>query len=121
MGNNANGRLGLGDKSLTHSSVPCLVETLVQYAVSKVSCGWTHSAATTGIIVYKKIVLDKGIVFTWGLGDFGALGHGDVLTKHVPTEIDIFKKSQAKIVAVSCGSKHTAFLSSNLHYNSQYR
>lgn len=50
MGNNINGRLGLGDKSLSHSSVPCLVESLVDYTISKVTCGWTHTAAISGIL-----------------------------------------------------------------------
>lgn len=52
MGNNLNGRLGLGDKSLTHSAVPCLVEGLLQHYVTKISCGLAHTAAITGLIKF---------------------------------------------------------------------
>lgn len=52
MGNNISGRLGLGDKSLTHSAVPCLVEGLLQHYVTKVSCGSAHTAAITGIYTF---------------------------------------------------------------------
>ena len=48
MGNNFHGRLGLGDASVTHSSVPCLVEFLLQERISKVSCGFSHTVAVTG-------------------------------------------------------------------------
>jgi alpha-tubulin suppressor-like RCC1 family protein len=48
MGNNLHGRLGLGDKTMTHSAVPCLVETLLQDRISSIACGWTHTAAVTG-------------------------------------------------------------------------
>ncbi len=50
MGNNFHGRLGLGDKALTHSSVPCLVESLLQERIARVSCGLNHSVAVTGTV-----------------------------------------------------------------------
>lgn len=49
MGSNLNGRLGINDTSLSHCSVPCLVEALLPHSVVKVSCGYTHSAAVTGL------------------------------------------------------------------------
>jgi len=51
MGNNLNGRLGIGEKAGTHSSVPCLIENLQSYTIIKISCGWTHSAAISGIFI----------------------------------------------------------------------
>jgi len=47
MGSNLNGRLGVGDKCLEKSATPCLVKSL-RY-VNNVSCGWTHTAAITGL------------------------------------------------------------------------
>lgn len=51
MGNNQHGRLGLGDKAITHSSVPCLVESLLKEQTIDVSCGFAHTATITRIII----------------------------------------------------------------------
>ena len=107
MGNNLNGRLGINDQKFSYSSVPYLVESLAPFPIAKVSCGWTHTAAVTGTL--KPQGVEQGEVFTWGLGDFGALGQGDSMTKFVPTRVNSF--SRTRIVNVSCGYRHTAFLS----------
>lgn len=39
MGNNSDGRLGLGDVSIKNSTSPCLVESLTNYKISDISCG----------------------------------------------------------------------------------
>ena len=49
MGSNRDGRLGIDQRSLTYTSSPYLVESLSSYTIVKVSCGWTHTAAITGI------------------------------------------------------------------------
>ena len=54
MGSNAEGKLGIGDKALKYSNVPCLVESLTQ--VKKVSCGMTHTLAIT----------ESGEAYSWG-------------------------------------------------------
>ena len=64
--------------------------------------------------VIKKANIDAGEVFTWGLGDFGALGHGDTLTRHAPVKI----KSKGKVILVSCGKQHSVFLYSRLYIKS---
>eukprot|EP01022_Parablepharisma_sp_SALTPOND_P031032 TRINITY_DN781_c0_g1_i1.p1 TRINITY_DN781_c0_g1~~TRINITY_DN781_c0_g1_i1.p1 ORF type:complete len:860 (+),score=139.28 TRINITY_DN781_c0_g1_i1:5957-8536(+) len=99
MGNNLNGRLGLGDSKLTHSSVPCLVESFLETHVVNISCGWTHTAAVT----------DQGTVYTWGLGEFGALGHNDTLSRSRPEQLKFFMSGKP-VKQVSCGSRHTAFV-----------
>lgn len=58
------------------------------------------------------IFTDKGEVFTWGLGEYGALGHGDGFTKYSPVKLESFAENMIKISLVSCGSKHTAFVTS---------
>lgn len=60
-------------------------------------------------LVLFKFILDIGEVFTWGLGDFGALGHGDTLTKQVPVKVKSLK-NKGKVTLVSCGKQHTVFL-----------
>ena len=46
---------------------PQLVEAFKGKFVQEISCGSSHSAA----------VLSSGELFTWGLGEYGRLGHGD--------------------------------------------
>eukprot|EP00831_Metopus_contortus_P065115 TRINITY_DN58219_c0_g1_i1.p1 TRINITY_DN58219_c0_g1~~TRINITY_DN58219_c0_g1_i1.p1 ORF type:complete len:435 (-),score=66.28 TRINITY_DN58219_c0_g1_i1:93-1397(-) len=98
MGNNLFGRLGLGDKSLTHSPVPCLVESLFGEQIVQVACGVSHTLALN----------DKGVVFAWGLGEHGALGVGDRYTHYAPELIEKFTSSE--IESISCGHRHSTFL-----------
>ena len=104
MGSNLDGRLGIGTKSITHSTSPCLVEELAKYKAKHVSSGWAHSVVLT----------DKGEGFAWGLGEYGALGTGSTETQWSPGAVllpDI-------AFEVSCGSRHTGFvLNSDLKYN----
>jgi X-linked retinitis pigmentosa GTPase regulator len=39
IGNNADGRLGVGDRALKFSSSPCLVEVDTRIPASRISCG----------------------------------------------------------------------------------
>ena len=64
MGSNSDGKLGVGDNSLSYSSSPLLVEKLSEYPASKISCGWGY----TGIIT------TEGDLYTWGSGQYGVLG-----------------------------------------------
>jgi len=99
MGNNSHGRLGLGNQSLTNTSIPCLVEGLVQENIISVSCGATHTVALT----------NTGNIYSWGLGEFGALGTGNTMTMHSPTRIEYFTQKEIKVTSISCGDKHTLF------------
>ena len=46
---------------------PKLIESFENQIVVEISCGSAHSAAVT----------DEGELYTWGLGEYGRLGHGD--------------------------------------------
>ena len=59
------GCLGHGDWS--SSSKPKLIEALLSFDVTSVSCGNTHVA----------VVTSDGMVFSWGCGEDGRLGLGD--------------------------------------------
>ena len=82
MGSNVDGRLGLQDRSIHQTCSPCLVEALVPFKARDISCGWAHTLACT----------DQGQLFSWGLGEFGALGTGDTRTCWTPTEVSLPNK-----------------------------
>eukprot|EP00826_Nyctotherus_ovalis_P004378 TRINITY_DN10942_c0_g1_i2.p1 TRINITY_DN10942_c0_g1~~TRINITY_DN10942_c0_g1_i2.p1 ORF type:complete len:992 (+),score=296.82 TRINITY_DN10942_c0_g1_i2:74-3049(+) len=100
MGSNTDGRLGINDRSLKLASTPCLVEDLGSFKTVEIACGWGHTAA----------VLEDGRVFTWGVGDYGALGVPDCTTQWRPAQVSF--ESSARIRNVSCGTRHTAFIDS---------
>jgi len=52
-----------------------------------------------------------GKVFTWGEGKYGALGHGDEISRPKPEEVDLSSK---RVTEVACGLHHTVFLACNL-------
>ncbi|XP_024976480.1 PH, RCC1 and FYVE domains-containing protein 1-like [Cynara cardunculus var. scolymus] len=64
--------------------------------ISFISCGPWHSAAATS----------EGLLFTFGDGTFGALGHGDNSGTYCPREVEALKG--LRTVKVSCGVWHTA-------------
>lgn len=101
MGSNSDGRLGIDDKGLSYSSSPCLVIFLSDLNPIKIACGWGHTACVT----------QNGTVYTWGLGEFGALGLGHDTSQWSPQKALLPENFEA--VTVSCGSRHTAILGKN--------
>uniref|UniRef100_A0A7C9AVY8 RCC1-like domain-containing protein n=2 Tax=Opuntia streptacantha TaxID=393608 RepID=A0A7C9AVY8_OPUST len=104
-GSNENGCLGIGCTDVIHS--PERVEgPFLRQSVSKVSCGWKHTAA-----------ISDGHLFTWGWGGShgtfsvdghssgGQLGHGTDVDYIQPTMIEF--GSNVKALEVSCGFNHT--------------
>jgi len=71
--------------------------------ISKVSCGWYHSALLT----------DMGLVYTWGSGEGGALGHGDFEDCDVPRLVTAF--TDTLLIDIGSGGdlahSHTAAVS----------
>ena len=65
MGNNQDGKLGVGQMHMRSSNVPCLVENLS--GIVKVACGSSHTLA----------ISEHGQAYSWGLGFSGALGIGE--------------------------------------------
>jgi X-linked retinitis pigmentosa GTPase regulator len=96
VGSNADGRLGIGTKSVTHSNSPCLVEDLARFKVVKISTGNAHTVAITEI----------GVAYAWGNGESGALGTGSQDHHWSPTAVNLPHKA----LDVSCGSRHTGFV-----------
>ncbi len=109
MGSNNEGRLGIGDKAIRQSSTPCLVDSLSRLSASYVSCGWGHTAA----------IMSTGELFTWGVGEYGALGIHDCSSQWFPVRVSFPEKGRqylftikGKVHAetVSCGTRHTAIV-----------
>ncbi|OMJ90599.1 hypothetical protein SteCoe_6997 [Stentor coeruleus] len=97
MGTNSEGRLGLGTKSIKQSHSPCLVEELVTQKAIKIGCGWGHTVVLT----------EAGEAFSWGIGEYGALGNGSTDNKWSPFPVNLPRNTG---VLVSCGSRHTGIL-----------
>ena len=57
------------------------------------------------------LYLDHGEAFAWGSGEYGALGIGSTETQWAPVEVILDDKRFIGIEKVSCGSRHTAFIS----------
>ncbi|OMJ92190.1 hypothetical protein SteCoe_5062 [Stentor coeruleus] len=96
MGSNTDGRLGIGSRSIKQSPSPCLVEELANTKALKISCGWGHTA----------VILESGEVYSWGVGEFGALGNGTLENKWSPVLMSINNLA----FDISCGSRHTGII-----------
>ena len=101
VGSNNEGRLGLGDKNMAQSSTPCFVEALSQFNAIQISCGWGHTAA----------VMNNGELYTWGVGEYGALGIHNTESQWSPVKVT-FGGHQQIITEAKCGTRHTAIVDS---------
>lgn len=90
-GEGEDGKLGHGNR-LTLDK-PRMIETLKTKRVRDVACGSAHSAAITS----------QGELYTWGLGEYGRLGHGDNNTLLKPKLVQ--KLVGQRVVQVACGSR----------------
>jgi alpha-tubulin suppressor-like RCC1 family protein len=84
--------------------MPHLVEELAlekalhRTRIVKVACGAQHSVGITS----------GGELFTWGSGEDGRLGHGDMRDRALPRKVMSLLKE--RVVHASCGGAHTAVL-----------
>jgi hypothetical protein len=104
-GSGDGGRLGHGDTK--RRNTPTIIHALAGEAVAKVACSVWHSAAVVVVPPYTK----GGLLYTWGTGMHGQLGHGTTKTLLAPAAIrDLYDMSVA-VVDVSCGMYHNALIS----------
>ncbi|XP_040521260.1 X-linked retinitis pigmentosa GTPase regulator isoform X2 [Gallus gallus] len=100
FGEPENGKLGLLPEQLKNSRVPQPVLGIME-KVNKVACGGEHT-----------VVLTETGVYTFGLGQYGQLGHGTLLFKtSVPKSVKHLRSH--KIHNVTCGESHTAVIAEN--------
>lgn len=89
----------LGHSSFRTQWMPRAVHGPLQgVVVRQVATGPWHSALVTA----------DGVVFTWGEGTFGELGHGDCQAQLLPRRVEALAGYSA--VQVACGVWHTAAL-----------
>ena len=75
------------------------MEALASTSVRALACGHNHTAALTS----------DGVVYTWGGGAYGRLGHGDEDNQHTPKRVEAL----ASVRALACGREHNAALTSD--------
>uniref|UniRef100_A0A8D2ZFL3 X-linked retinitis pigmentosa GTPase regulator n=1 Tax=Scophthalmus maximus TaxID=52904 RepID=A0A8D2ZFL3_SCOMX len=97
FGERDSGKLGVGTGQLPRHRVPQLVKSIKE-PVTQVACGGGHTVALT-----------EDSVYTFGLGQFGQLGHGTfIFESRLPRQVEHFKKG--RVCQVACGENHTALI-----------
>ncbi|NWY74179.1 RPGR regulator, partial [Erithacus rubecula] len=100
FGEPVNGKLGLFPEQLKNNRVPQPVLGIME-KVKKVACGGEHT-----------VVMTEKAVYTFGLGQYGQLGHGTfVFESSVPKPVKHLKRH--KIHNIACGENHTAVIAEN--------
>ncbi|MBN3299656.1 HERC2 ligase, partial [Amia calva] len=83
----------LGHFSRMNCDKPRLIEALKTKRIRDIACGSSHSAAITS----------SGELYTWGLGEYGRLGHGDNTTQLRPKMVKVLIGH--RVIQVACGSR----------------
>ena len=91
--------LGHGDHE--RELFPRQILALQDKVVVHVACGWDHSLAVT----------DHGLLYAWGAGTNGKLGHGDEGDRAVPTLVA--SMSGVFVVQAEAGCEHSIAISLN--------
>ncbi|KAM9388277.1 X-linked retinitis pigmentosa GTPase regulator [Phaethornis superciliosus] len=100
FGEAENGKLGLLPEQLKNNRVPQPVLGIME-KVNKVACGGEHT-----------VVLTERDVYTFGLGQYGQLGHGTfIFETSVPKSVKHLRKH--RIRNITCGENHTAVIAEN--------
>ncbi|XP_061091746.1 retinitis pigmentosa GTPase regulator b isoform X1 [Conger conger] len=92
-----NGKLGLPPELLDSHRVPQMVPAISDRVI-QVACGGGHT-----------VVLTEDDVYSFGLGQFGQLGHGTfTFESPLPRVVEHFRKGRVKHAV--CGENHTAVI-----------
>lgn len=97
-GDSYGGKLGLGSMSTVQTSP----KQINLKGVISIACGPNHSMAL--VKEMKKENLVKTVLYTWGNGWNGELGHGNKDNVYNPKYIE----TKYNFIAISCGSHHSA-------------
>ncbi|XP_010964433.2 E3 ISG15--protein ligase HERC5 isoform X1 [Camelus dromedarius] len=97
-GRNDFGQLGLGHTD--NKDYPALIEALDNQTIEFLACGGSHSALLT----------KDGLVFTFGAGKYGQLGHNSTQNELKPCLVTGLVGN--RVTQIACGRRHTlAFVS----------
>ncbi|CAK4634491.1 unnamed protein product [Aphanomyces euteiches] len=93
--------LGLGPSTGKNVTLPTLIETFIDDGVrmQAVDCGDSHTVALSA----------DGEIWTWGLGDNGRLGNGELISLDYPEPVEYFDTMNC--VAIAAGRSFTMALS----------
>ncbi|XP_011304625.1 E3 ubiquitin-protein ligase HERC2 [Fopius arisanus] len=90
-GEGEDGKLGHGNRLSLDK--PRLIEAFKSKRIRDIACGSGHSAA----------ISSNGELYTWGLGEYGRLGHGDTATQLKPKLVEALVGQ--RVIQIACGSK----------------
>ncbi|KAG9154734.1 hypothetical protein Leryth_014229 [Lithospermum erythrorhizon] len=94
MGSTDYGKLGNPESD---GKLPAKVQGKIKNVIiEEISCGSHHVA----------VLSSKSEVYTWGKGENGQLGHGDLNNRNTPTIVEALKDKQIK--SITCGRNFTA-------------
>ncbi len=99
FGRGNEGQLGHGDTSARLDPSPIDSEVFGGHAISRITTGSAHT-----------VLYGADAVFTFGAGNLGRLGQGDMEGRTVPVQIGHESLSGQTIVEVAAGGAHTAVL-----------
>ncbi|KAJ4916548.1 Regulator of chromosome condensation (RCC1) family protein [Raphanus sativus] len=89
----------LGTATLQDEHLPQLLSLKSLASISMLACGGAHVIALTS----------GGKVLTWGRGNSGQLGHGDILDSSLPKPVSFFQ--DYVVTQASAGWSHSGFVS----------
>ena len=91
---------GLGHGTTDHQHTPKRVEALTKYTITQLALGWRHGM----------VLDDKGNVYSWGLGGWGQLGHGNNENQQLPKQIEYLKENKYKVKKIHCNFRQSVVL-----------
>lgn len=91
FGEGESGKLGHGNCITLEK--PKMIDALRNKRIRDIACGSSHSAAITS----------SGELYTFGLGEYGRLGHGDNTTQLKPKLVQALVGQ--RVIQVACGSR----------------
>ena len=90
------GQLGLGSNQSYSSPQP--IEFLGSQIITSIACGWQHTMALT----------QTGQVFSWGYGEDGQLGHGNINDSLIPKLIESI--ADRNVSQIAWGHSHSGVI-----------
>jgi hypothetical protein len=102
------------DPTQLHPSLglgPGTEDVLYPTLVSVEGSGLEHEVVVSisGGEMHSIVACASGSIFTWGFGESGALGHGDLETQELPKRVE----NVPRISTVACGAYHTMALAAD--------
>jgi alpha-tubulin suppressor-like RCC1 family protein len=96
FGLNLDGRLGIGGKPDLKCGLTNPLKVKLNSRAIKVKCGFSHAC----------VQLSNDELYSWGLGDYGALGTGEFKSRTIPGKVLL----KGRITNFSCGAMHSGFV-----------